>query len=45
MVRLLPKDRPVILVINKTDAVKDKAGLLPFLPKWRLISTTLPWFR
>ena len=30
VVRLLPKDRPVILVVNKTDAVKDKAGLLPF---------------
>ncbi len=28
---LLPKDRPVILVINKADLVKDKAELLPFI--------------
>lgn len=31
VVRLLPKDRPVILVINKTDQVKDKSALLPFI--------------
>jgi GTP-binding protein Era len=31
VVRLLPKDRPVILVINKTDLQKDRAALLPFL--------------
>lgn len=28
---LLPPDRPVILVINKADRVKDKAELLPFI--------------
>lgn len=31
VVRLLPKDRPVILVVNKTDQLKDKNALLPFL--------------
>jgi GTP-binding protein Era len=31
VVRLLPKDRPVILVINKTDLLKDRTALLPFL--------------
>ncbi|MFY9722605.1 MAG: GTPase Era [Azonexus sp.] len=31
VVRLLPKDRPVILVINKTDQLKDRTALLPFL--------------
>jgi len=31
VVRLLPKDRPVILVINKTDQLKDRAAFLPFL--------------
>ena len=28
---LLPTDKPVILVVNKTDRVKDKAGFMPFL--------------
>ncbi len=28
---LLPADKPVILVANKVDRVKDKAGLLPWL--------------
>lgn len=28
---LLPKDRPVLLAINKVDALKDKSRLLPFL--------------
>jgi GTPase len=31
VVRLLPKDRPVILVVNKTDLLKDRTSLLPFL--------------
>jgi GTPase len=31
VVRLLPKDRPVILVINKTDLLKGRDALLPFL--------------
>jgi len=30
---LLPKDRPVVLVINKTDTVKDKGTLLPFIER------------
>ena len=31
VVRLLPKDRPVILVINKTDQIKDRTELYPFV--------------
>jgi GTP-binding protein Era len=31
IVRLLPKDRPVVLGINKIDRQKDKAALLPML--------------
>ncbi|MGE5946691.1 MAG: GTPase Era [Betaproteobacteria bacterium] len=31
VVRLLPKDRPVILVVNKTDQLKSREVLLPFL--------------
>ena len=31
VVRLLPPDRPVILVVNKTDQLKDRNVLLPFL--------------
>jgi GTP-binding protein Era len=31
VLKLLPADRPAILVINKTDQVKDRAGLLPFV--------------
>lgn len=30
---LLPDDRPVILVLNKVDELKDKASLLPFVAK------------
>jgi GTP-binding protein Era len=33
VVDLLPKDVPVILVINKSDRVKDKAALMPFAQK------------
>ena len=33
VVRLLPKDRPVILVVNKTDQLKERNELLPFLAK------------
>jgi GTP-binding protein Era len=31
VIRLLPKDRPVVLAVNKTDQLKDKAALLPIL--------------
>lgn len=31
VLNLLPPDRPVILVVNKTDQLKDKTALLPFL--------------
>jgi len=31
VVKLLPKDRPVILVVNKTDQLKERTTLLPFL--------------
>jgi GTP-binding protein Era len=31
VIRLLPKDRPVVLAINKIDQLKDKATLLPML--------------
>ena len=30
---LLPEDKPVILVLNKIDELKDKAALLPFVAK------------
>lgn len=30
---LLPRDRPVVLVLNKIDKVGDKAELLPFIEK------------
>ena len=33
VVRLLPRDRPVILVINKTDRLKDRTALLPFIAR------------
>lgn len=33
VLELLPKDRPVILVINKADLLDDKAELLPFIEK------------
>jgi len=31
VIKLFPKDRPVILVINKTDQIKDRAELFPFV--------------
>jgi GTPase len=31
VVKLLPQDVPVILVVNKTDQIKDRTELLPFL--------------
>ncbi len=31
--RLLPKDHPVVLVINKVDKLADKSSLLPFIEK------------
>jgi GTPase len=31
VLRLLPADRPVIIVVNKIDQLKDKTKLLPFL--------------
>ena len=33
VLKLLPTNRPVVLVINKTDTVKDKAALLPFIER------------
>jgi len=33
VLKLLPADRPVILVINKIDQLADKSRLLPFLEK------------
>lgn len=31
VIRLLPKDRPVVLVVNKTDQIKDRTALFPFV--------------
>jgi GTP-binding protein Era len=31
VIRLLPADRPVIIVVNKIDQLKDKTKLLPFM--------------
>jgi GTP-binding protein Era len=33
VLKLMPRDQPVILVINKADLVKDKGQLLPFIQK------------
>jgi len=33
VVKLLPRDRPVILAVNKTDTVKEKRQLLPFIDR------------
>jgi len=38
--RLLPTDKPVVLVVNKTDQVKDKAGLAPFMAE---MGQVRPW--
>jgi len=37
---LLPRNRPVVLVINKTDKVSDKSELLPFIEK---VSASFPF--
>lgn len=37
---LLPHNRPVVLVINKTDKVSDKSTLLPFIEK---VSASFPF--
>lgn len=37
---LLPHNQPVVLVINKTDKVSDKATLLPFIEK---VSASFPF--
>jgi len=37
---LLPRNRPVVLVINKTDKVSDKSDLLPFIEK---VSASFPF--
>jgi GTP-binding protein Era len=34
VVRLLPKERPVILALNKTDRLEDKTALLPMLKRF-----------
>lgn len=33
VLKLLPEDRPVVLVINKIDTLSDKSALLPFIEK------------
>lgn len=40
VLQLLPADTPVILVINKSDALDDKRSLLPFI---QARSTEHPW--
>jgi GTP-binding protein Era len=40
VLKLLPTDTPVILVINKADAMDDKATLLPFI---QARATEHPW--
>jgi GTP-binding protein Era len=40
LVGLLPKDRPVLLVVNKVDRLADRAAVLPFLEK---ASTEFPF--
>jgi GTPase len=37
---LLPKDRPVVLVVNKVDRLADRAAVLPFLEK---VNTEFPF--
>ncbi|PHV11572.1 GTPase Era [Chitinimonas sp. BJB300] len=40
VMKLLPKHRPVILVLNKADLLKDKGQLLPFIQR---MSTQFPF--
>jgi len=40
VIALLPRDCPVVLVINKVDKVGDKADLLPFIEK---VSASFPF--
>ncbi|MDD5329571.1 MAG: GTPase Era [Sulfuricella sp.] len=40
VLRLLPRDQPVVLVLNKLDLVRDKATLLPFIEK---VSAAFPF--
>lgn len=39
IVGMLPKDRPVVLVVNKVDRLADRAEVLPF---WRRRAASLP---
>jgi GTP-binding protein Era len=37
VVRLLPKDRPVVLAVNKIDRLEDRTALLPILDRLRQV--------
>jgi GTP-binding protein Era len=37
VVRLLPRDRPVVLAVNKIDRLEEKAALLPMLDRLRQV--------
>lgn len=40
VIRLLPQDRPVVLVVSKTDKLKERSALLPFLAQ---MASLHPW--